>query len=322
MALPENAVLEGDASRSAGRRPVIDVLRGVAVAAMVVYHTAWDLSELNLVAFDVTGSPGWSLFARTIAASFLTLAGIGLALAHGQGVRRRAFVRRLALLGTAALAVTAVTRIVFPESYIFFGILHNLALSSLIALPFVRWPVAITAAAAALAWVLPLAAAGPAFDAPLISFLGLGTTFPVTNDYVPVFPWTGFVLAGIAAARLGADRLPGGTGGRAAKVFAAVGRRSLVIYLLHQPLIFGALTGVREVTGPNPVAEAAPFMRSCEAGCRGASGSEAVCRSSCACTVDALKREGLWQAILGGRPGAPEMSRASGLAQSCLDAAR
>lgn len=300
----------------------IDVARGIAVVAMVIYHSAWDLSELAFVDTDIRASLAWSMFARTIAASFLVLSGVGLVLAHREAVRFRAFLRRTAFLGGAAAIVTLVTRFAFPDSYIYFGILHNIALSSLIALPFVRAPGSVTALAAACVLFAPLALEGPTFDQPLLAFLGLGTNVPVTNDYVPVFPWTGFVLAGVAAARLAAALTAGSGRERApprlARALAWLGRKSLAVYLLHQPLIFGSLLAIRQLLGPDPVAEAAPFMRSCISACRSGAELAETCRANCACTVEELKRDGLWPVVLSGRPSAEEMSRASALAQMCL----
>ncbi len=324
--IPQNAELEGRRGPLPGpRRIAVDVARGIAVLAMVVYHTAWDLSQLDLIETDITASLAWSLFARAIAASFLALAGIGLVLAHGGSVQRRPFLRRLVVLAVAALVVTAVTRIVFPDGYIFFGILHNMAASSLIALPLVRAPIVVSALAALVVLGAPLALTAPVFDEPLLAFLGLGTRVPLTNDYVPIFPWTGFVLAGIVAARLaepGLRAAPSHAAGRFGRTLAGIGRRSLAIYLLHQPLIFGALWAVKEVTGPNLAAEAAPFMTNCVASCRATGSTAELCRTSCTCTVDELRREGLWTIMLGGRPSPEELSRASGLARTCLERAR
>lgn len=315
-------------SRPAKGRRILwpDVARGLAVVAMVIYHTAWDLSELRLVETDVRASSGWSLFARAIAASFLVVSGVGLVLAHGDRVRWRAFSRRLAVIGAAALAVTVATRFAFPDSYIFFGILHCLALSSLIALPLTRWPALATAVAAVVIWAGPtlLASAAldvPALDWPGLAFLGLGTTVPVTNDYVPIFPWSGFVLAGVALAQ--AVRLrPSGDGGSApsrlgrAVVFA--GRHSLAIYLLHQPAIYGGLFLIVSATGPNPRAEAATFLRSCESGCREAGQGETTCRRTCTCTVGEIQATGLWQSTLSNALTQDERRRISSLAQACL----
>lgn len=292
------------------------------MVAMVVYHTAWDLSALALAPVDVA-SPPWRLFARATAATFLLLVGIGLVLAHRREVRPRAFAFRLARIAAAALAVTVGTYVAFPQSFVFFGILHNIALSSLLALPLARLGPVPAAAAAIAFWAAPTLLAGPAFDARPLAALGLGTWLPDTNDWVPVFPWTGFVFAGMAVGPLVPRRsrpAPAGPRGALARAAAALGRHSLAIYLVHQPVIFGALWAVRAVLGPNPAAEALPFMTNCVASCRTVVASERLCRTVCGCTVEGLRREGLWPAILAGRASGAEMTRAQGLARACRKA--
>ena len=76
---------------------------------MIVYHSGWDLSFLQLIETNVVAMPAWRWFARIIAGSFLFLSGIGLVLAHGHEIRWRAFLRRLAIVGGAALLVTVAT---------------------------------------------------------------------------------------------------------------------------------------------------------------------------------------------------------------------
>jgi uncharacterized membrane protein len=286
---------------------------------MVVYHTAWDLSLLRLVDLEVVGHPLWDLFARAIAGSFLFTAGLSLALAHGRGVRWRAFGRRLAVILAAAAAVTVATRLVFPDAYIFYGILHAIALSSVVALPFTRLP-ALASAVAALAFALvPLAPAPAVFDAPALAFLGLAGRPPLTNDFVPVFPWTGFVLAGVAAGRAGWS-VPGRAAppGRPTALVAALGRRSLLIYLAHQPLIFGALAGLVWLVGPNKTAEERPFLRACAASCTSSGQPADLCRAACACTVGEMRRLSLWKPAADGKLSAAQASEVSALARLCL----
>ena len=127
------------------RIPALDLARGAALAAMVIYHAAWDLSFLGLIETDIRDHTGWILFARAIAASFLVLVGIGLVLAHASGAdapgwNRAASFKRLGMITGAALLVTAGTYAAMPDNFIFFGILHAIAVSSVLALPFLRLP--------------------------------------------------------------------------------------------------------------------------------------------------------------------------------------
>lgn len=314
-----NAALEGAPAAGRPRRvPALDVARGIAVVAMVAYHAAWDLSALRLWATDITAEPAWQAFARAIAGTFLFLAGAGLVLAHGEGIRLRAFLKRLLTLALAAGLVTLGTWLVFPDAYVFFGILHAIAVACVLALPFSRLP-ALGAVGAALAiGAVPFLPPPPFADWPALRFLGLGPV-PVTNDWVPVFPWAAALFAGVAAAKLGRAglaRLP--EPGRIGRTLAALGRHSLVVYLLHQPILFGALSGLAALTGPNPEALSGPFVRSCRQSCTEQGQSEALCRRTCDCAAAALRDDALWPRILSGVL-APEESRRLGeTAQSCF----
>ena len=306
------------------RWPAIDVARGVAIAAMVVYHFAWDLSFVRLIATDIVGHPAWQLFARTIAASFLVLVGIGLALGHGDGVRWRSHLRRLAVITGAALAITLVTRFAFPDEYIFFGILHCIALSSLLALPFLHAPTAVLAVVAAFCFAAPVLFTAPALDEPYLDWLGLGSNAPVANDYVPVFPWFGWVLVGLATARVirrlavAPPAVASPPSRPLARALAWSGRRSLAIYLVHQPLLLGALILLVQVTGPNPRAEEAVFRRDCEETCTGTGAAAPLCSTGCACAVERLKSGDLWRQALSGSTDAAEQERLSAITEQCF----
>jgi len=307
----------------AQRWDALDVARGVAIAAMIVYHFSWDLSFLQLIETNILQVPAWRWFARAIAGSFLTLAGFGLVLAHARGFRARPFLRRLAKIGGAALAVTLATFFAFPQSFIFFGILHCIAASSVLALPFLRLHPGATLAAAVFCLAAPQIFTSPSLDTPWLDWLGLGSSDPVTNDYVPIFPWFGFVLIGVAAGRILLARQE--TMGLArwrvqnplARTLAWAGRKSLPIYLTHQIVLLGALYGVLQVVGPNRAAEARPFMIQCEATCL-QNAQPQTCRALCSCTVDALRGSDLWRKVLTNATTPEDQTRISRAAQQCL----
>lgn len=306
------------------RWDAIDVARGIAICAMVVYHFSWDLSFLKLIATNILQVPAWRWFARGIAGSFLLLAGVGLALAHAQGFRRGPFLRRLAKVGGAALAVTLVTFFAFPESYIFFGILHCIALSSLLALPFLRINPALTLTVAIVCFAMPWVFTSPALDQPWLDWLGLGSTDPVTNDYVPIFPWFGFVLIGVATGkwllplRETMDLARWRATNWLSKALVWAGRKSLPIYLTHQIVLLAVLYGVLQIVGPNPAAEARPFLAECEANCVEQNGQPGLCRSTCSCIAENLRQSDVWRKILDGTVTAEDQTRISRTAQQCL----
>jgi uncharacterized membrane protein len=233
------------------RIPLIDVLRGVALAAMAVYHFSWDLSFFSLADLGVTEHPLWIAFARSIAGSFLALVGVSLTLAHRDGVKWKPFLQRLAMIVAAALAITLASYITDPDGVILFGILHCIAVSSVLGLAFLRLPLPVVIAAAIACLAAPALFASPAFNGLGLVWLGLGSEVIPSNDYNPLLPWFGMVLAGIAIARIvPRDKWPAweprDVGSR---MLALIGRHSLLFYLVHQPVLLGILYATAKALG-------------------------------------------------------------------------
>lgn len=227
-------------TQPAPRLIALDLARTAALAGMATYHLVYDLTMFGWLPEGTAITGGWALFARGVAGSFLFLAGVSLWLAHGQGIRWPAFWRRFGKIAAAAALVSLGTWAAFGPYFVFFGILHSIAVSSLIGLAFLRLPAAVTLAVAALVFWLPWVWTSPALDGPL-AFLGLFQTRPQTVDFLPLFPWTAPLLAGVALGRIASRQglwarlaLPDGPGLRR---LAWPGRHSLVIYLVHQPVL-------------------------------------------------------------------------------------
>lgn len=278
----------------------IDVARGVAIVAMIVYHFTWDLAFLGFVDFDPTQSLPWVVFQKSIVGSFIFLTGVSLALGHGDGIRWPAFWRRFAMVGGAAMLVTVGTYAFASQTFVYFGVLHAIALFSLLGLAFLRIPLIVVAGLAALIVLLPLFVQSPVFGEKLWSWIGLWDRPPPTEDLVPIFPWFGVALAGIAVARWAAAsglalRLAAiGAQGKPFKILAVMGRWSLIIYLLHQPVLLGALTGISMLTGASDARRDTNFLASCQSSCTQSAGDEAFCTAYCACTLERVDVENLW----------------------------
>ncbi|MGL5008896.1 MAG: DUF1624 domain-containing protein, partial [Paracoccaceae bacterium] len=157
-----------------------------------------------------------------------------------------------AMVAGASLVVSIASLFIFPDAPILFGILHCIATASLIGLATLRLPAVFTLALAAAAFLAPGFATSPAFSPTFLVWTGLGATRPVMVDYVPLLPWLAPFLAGIAIARL-ADRA--GLWNRLRQVpsrlqdrLAFPGRHSLVIYLIHQPIMIGGFVAFRWLT--------------------------------------------------------------------------
>jgi uncharacterized membrane protein len=311
-----------DAAPPAGRNAHVDRLRGAAILLMVVYHAAWDANFLGLVDVDVE-APLWRGLRIATLVLFLGLVGVSLDLAAARGLSRRAILRRFALLAGSAVLVSATSALFFPNGLITFGVLHCIAVASLLALPFLRLP--IFAAAAAGAVILALGALqNPAFDTPWLSWLGFATRPAPARDYVPLVPWFGVVLLGLAFGRLidiarRAVPAPRSGGGR---LLAAAGRNSLVIYLVHQPAIYVVLLGLAAILGHAPGDTAdfeRAFRQSCREQCLAGNVGPEVCTARCECVLGAIRREIRWRDLTAGAPSAATRARLDALVQSCTE---
>ncbi len=212
---------------------------------MIIFHFTYDLNHFGFVEVDFYRDSFWIHFRTLIVALFLGLVGFSLQVATGERLNPPRYLRRLAMLVGAAALVSLGTYLLFGDKMIVFGVLHFIALASVLGLLFRH-----------LFWSNLLLGTGVIivgmhiqhewFNAPAWHWIGLMTQKPVTLDYVPLIPWFGFVLIGMFSARIVQKyRLlvsdPKRKQHPLTKILAFSGRHSLVIYLLHQPLLFGGL---------------------------------------------------------------------------------
>jgi uncharacterized membrane protein len=171
---------------------------------------------------------------------------VSLVLASEHGINQRRYFKRLGLLVVFALAITINSYFMFPGRTIVFGILHLIAFASVAGLVFVRRPVVSLVVGIGLIG-LNLVYQHRFFDQAWIHWLGLMTHRPATEDYVPVIPWFGVVLIGIFLGHLLQRRAAlqfvrtFHIQATPARGLALAGRHSLLIYMLHQPVLFGML---------------------------------------------------------------------------------
>ncbi|MBA4176432.1 MAG: hypothetical protein C0505_07715 [Leptothrix sp. (in: Bacteria)] len=227
----------------------LDALRAVAIVWMAVFHFCFDLNHLGLweprQAF--TRDPFWTTQRSAIVSLFVLCAGLGQAVALGAAQRWPRFWRRWAQVAGCAVLVSAGSSLMFPNSWIHFGVLHGMAVMLVLArlaAPLGPWLWPLGALALALPQVVP----HPMFDGPWANWTGLVTRKPVTEDYVPVLPWLGVMLWGLAAGQWLLEHRRGLLAGplpAALQPLAVLGRWSLSFYMLHQPVLLGALLGGR-----------------------------------------------------------------------------
>ena len=280
-----------------GRLQSIDFYRGLAILAMVAYHATWDLNYYGFISVGIGIDPLWFTIQRSIATAFLLLVGAGLWLAHKNGLDWPRFWRREAVLVAAALGVSAITWFQFGEFFAYFGILHAIALSSLLALPLVRAPLWAGIGVAIVFLFLPALFASELFNTRWLAWIGFFTMVPETADLVPMFPWFGVVLIGMLGMRLfeAAPPFTWSTRQPAVRLLARIGRWSLIIYLVHQPLLFAVISPLAAWRNEQQEVKFAQFLEQCQSSCS-ANGNQRFCTAYCSCALDITVRDNLWSA--------------------------
>ena len=245
---------------STPRYAAVDLLRGLAMVWMTVFHLCFDLQHFGYLQANVYADPVWTLQRSAIVSLFVLCAGLGQAIAVEQDKSWARFWRRWRQIAACALLVSLGSWLMFPNSYIYFGILHGMALMLLLArlLGGLGRPLLLLGA---LALAMPGLAAylhtvWPGLDflnARAFNWLGLISRKPITEDYAPLFPWLGVMCFGLvlgqwllrqratqlarASAALSQQTTPGPL-----RALAWLGRWSLSYYMLHQPVLIGALS--------------------------------------------------------------------------------
>lgn len=244
----------------------LDRLRGLALLWMATFHFCFDLANWRLIQANFYADPLWTTQRTCILSLFLLCAGAGQAIAVHQGQTWARFWRRWAQVAGCALLVTLGSMAMFPRSFIYFGVLHGMAVMLLVARLTAGWGRGLWVAGA-VAIVLPHVFQHPVFDAAWLDWTGLMTRKPITEDHVPLLPWLGVMWWGLAATQWMLAHRPGWLQGSDAatrasgdnthpaqtplfpRVLSTLGRWSLTFYMVHQPLLIGALAAWMTLTG-------------------------------------------------------------------------
>ena len=217
------------------RDSALDLMRGIAIIMMIAFHFIYDLNSFGFS--DIPLYTHWAGIAWRclIVFLFLSAVGISLVIAHGKGIKFKKFLKRLLYLGIAALFVSAGTYVMFPDGWVYFGILHLIWFSTIIAISFVNLPKTSLLIAA-------LILIGAIFDQPNLSFISylLEPYLPLGSiDYYPLFPWLSFVFIGIYLGHYPYYQ----------KIFIfrlnwleVIGKHALIIYLTHQIVLFSIVS--------------------------------------------------------------------------------
>lgn len=244
-----------DTPKSSGRLDLLDALRGAAVLWMTAFHFCFDLNQFHFIEADFYHSPVWLVQRTCILSLFLLCAGMGQAIALHRGQNMRQFGRRWLQIALCAVLVSAGSALMFPKTWIYFGVLHGIAVMLVLCrltAPWGRWlwlagcvPIALGLGAASMHAAWPNAMA--VFDLKPLHFIGLMSHKPFTEDYVPILPWLGVMWWGMALGQLALSKgwlqwAPPQGSQKAVRPLAFIGRWSLSWYMLHQPILLGGLT--------------------------------------------------------------------------------
>jgi uncharacterized membrane protein len=251
VALPDVADPPVDDPVPTPRYDRLDALRGFAMVWMTVFHFCFDLSYFRLIHQDFYRDPTWTWQRSAIVSLFLLCAGMGQAVALAQGQSAERFWRRWGQIMGCALLVSLGSWFMFPRSFISFGVLHGMAMMLiLVRFGLGRLPRPWLWLLGLIAILLPLVIANPFFDTRTTNWVGLVTRKPLTEDYVPLLPWLGPMLFGCALAQTDVVRawlrrpLPAGLR-PVLRPLALLGQWSLSYYMVHQPILIGALMGAQ-----------------------------------------------------------------------------
>jgi len=223
----------------------LDIFRGFAILAMVLYHFTYDLNYFHIISLDMNHTPTILLIRYTIMSIFLLSVGMSLALAHKDAIRWSAMRKRVLQLGIASTLVTIATYLVFPSSssWIYFGILHFILVASLITVMLLKFP----KVTLGLTLIILIGSVTHLLNMHTLYALLQGPlALPShTEDLVPLFPWLAVVFIGTLLVHYHLHEkifnLPlFNVKFRINKLLKKMGQNSLLIYLIHQVILFGA----------------------------------------------------------------------------------
>lgn len=245
------------------RVALLDELRGLFILLMVFYHGCYNLVEIFRLDMPFFYSFPMRFLQLLIAGDFIFISGCV------SRYSRSNLKRGLQIFG-CGMVLTIVTALVLPDQIILYGVLHSLGFSMVVFALTQKFLdkvhptlglVACTAVflgtyfvASGLIGFPPVAAPLPAalYSTPYLFWLGFPGPDFFSSDYFPVLPWLFFFLAGsYCGVFLKQGRFPAWVYRPHINWLARVGRHTLLIYMLHQPVLYGVMTGLFYLIRPH-----------------------------------------------------------------------
>ena len=230
----------------------LDLLRGFAIIGMVFLHILWDLDFFGILPLN----RGIYQFQEIVPSIFFVLMGICLVITVNRRntvsprvLSKHLLFRGLWILGLGMI-ISLVTLIFIPDRPIFFGVLHCIGLSVILSIPLLRFK-SYNIIFAAIIILAGIVIGFYPMENPTLAHLIVGIhqadVGKYTIDYFPLLPWFGVSLIGVALGNWlykdGKRRFafPDLSRYKPVALFSWLGKHSLTIYLIHQPIIYGLL---------------------------------------------------------------------------------
>lgn len=220
----------------------LDVLRGVAVVLMVVFHFGFDLAEFGYASYRTTVDLEWKVFRSVILSMFLLAVGMSSYLAYVKGINKKKLFKNLAKLSLVSVVISIGSYLAFPHAWIYFGVIHFIVIAIPLSLIFLHIP------RIALVLGLIILTVYPLGYLHMDSFHELGVEYlhipRFTVDVVSLSPWFAMVLIGIFVMHKNIFNIKLRQN-KMMKKMSFLGKHSLLIYLLHQPILFAIFNLIR-----------------------------------------------------------------------------
>ena len=227
---------------------LLDITRGICVLAMIAYHFCWDLGYFGFIDLRLI-TQGFGLFiAQLIGLSFITIAGISSRILSLSDSFKQKFLKRFFKLVFISAVISTATFMLNRNSFIFFGILHFLSVCSLISLILIYIKSSFHLLLIFLCAAI-ISISGITFNLPfMLSWLGFNKEIPGNKRFLSIISLDNFlffwilVFGKIIYEKLSQKdndfSMPISEINIFFKFFEYMGQKALVIYILHQPILF------------------------------------------------------------------------------------
>lgn len=234
----------------------IDLLRGIAIIMMIIFHLVFSLNYFSFINIDISQG-GWSIFGKATFILFLFLVGVSLSLSASRRKKSatfsfKAYLKRGLTIFAWGMIITLASYVLIPEAYIRFGILHLIGTAIIISYPLLRFRL-LNIFIGATVIIFGIYLQQYRFETPYFFWLGITPFNFIALDHFPIFPYWGITLIGL------------GIGNKLYKNFVRnfpvfdleknsfsslitfLGRHSLFIYLIHQPILISLLLLLKKI---------------------------------------------------------------------------